>query len=844
VRSGPRLVLACLIIATVSIGVVPALAVADRQHATRNTQHPTVSEGQPSPGQTRAGTWRLTARRDFAAGTLDGLTLVGDPDAALVLPAGRVHGDFTSAPLPAGFRFMAVGVHWQGDLPPGFDIHLWLRVSDDDTAWSDWAEVPPADAQREPPADQWSELTFATGRWLQVRVELTATPPLPPRQQEGMPRLDELTVVYIDATAGPTAAQARTRADAETPAGIPVVISRTGWGADESYRFSNGQEIWPPEYLRPQVFIVHHTVTDNEPPDPAAQVRAIYYYHAVTRGWGDIGYNFLIDYQGRIYEGRYGGERDGQTVVGGHARQYNYGSIGVALLGTYQEVAPAAAMDSALVDLLAWQAGRFGIDPLGTSFFVDGLYPNIMGHRDVLNTACPGDHVYAGLPAIRQRVADQMQQGMTCRDLVVNGGFEADGGWELSRAYRTSFDKHTGQWSLFVGLLDREADERVWAQVFQALVVPQDFDQASLSFWVYPVSADPSGDQQVAAIRNDSGQPIVEAMVHDPASNSRTWELHQMDVTAALREQQGRTVYLWFAVYNDGDGQGKTYMRVDDVVLTICYGVSGTPTATPGATTSPTSTPTPTATATPSATPRASFTPTPTATPTLTATPSPTSTPCDGGACPSPTPTSTPTVTPTPSMTPTPTATPEPCAELVVNPGFESSAGWVIGDTAYRARYSSEQVHSGAAAMLLGITDPQDDRYSFSSVWQDVTIPSAAASAVFTLWYYPISRDPADRQIVEVRVVSDGSQNRLMGTGSASNSQRWEYASFDLAEHYVGRDVRLYFTVVNQGTDGVTAMFLDDVSLRVCRQMIGAYRIYLPLIRKDKVELPSQAGIK
>ena len=52
--------------------------------------------------------------------------------------------------------------------------------------------------------------------------------------------------------------------------------------------------------------IIHHTVTQHQEADPAATVRAIYYYHAVTQGWGDIGYNFLVDLHGNVYEGRYG----------------------------------------------------------------------------------------------------------------------------------------------------------------------------------------------------------------------------------------------------------------------------------------------------------------------------------------------------------------------------------------------------------------------------------------------------------------------------------------------------------------------------------------------------------
>jgi hypothetical protein len=757
--------------------------------------------------QTHSGTWHLSTRSDFATGTLAGLALIGEPDAALVLLPDRAQGDFISSAQPADFRFMAVGVQWQGDLPPGSDVRLWLRTSDDGQTWLDWIKVPAADMQRGTPSDHWSELVFATGQWLQVKAELTG---------DGLNAisLDELTVVYIDTTAGPTAVEARRYAEPSAPAGTPAVISRAGWGADESYRFSDGEEIWPPEYRPPQIFIVHHTVTDNNSPNPAAQVRAIYYYHAVTLGWGDIGYNFLVDSQGRIYEGRYGGEDEGQTVVGGHALQYNYGSVGIALLGNYQEADPTELMVSGLVDLIAWKASRFNIDPLGSSFFIDDTYPNIAGHRDLMNTTCPGNHAYAELPLIRQRVADQIQQEPSCDDLVANGGFEVAGNWELSHAYRSSYmPPPEGQWAVLIGLLDSEADTPIWSQAVQALTVPEIIDQAILSFWTYTVSSDLAGDQQTVAVLDENGQLLAQPMLYTPAANSRAWEFHQYELSAILQGQQGKTIYLQLAVYNDGDGQGKTYMRVDDVALTVCRGTGNIPTVTPSATRSPTATPTSSPTAT------VAFTPTPTATPTRTVVPSPTATPCSNGPCPSP--------------------TPAVCTELLANSGFESSDGWIVGTTTSTARYSNEQTHSGAMAMLLGIIDPQDDSFSYSSVWQDISIPSTAMSAVLSFWYCPISHDPADRQIAEIQIPSEGSLNRLMGADPASNSQNWEYASFDLTEHYIGRDVRLYFGVVNQSNEGVSAMFLDDVSLRVCRPLAITDQIYLPLMRKDKIEWPN-----
>jgi N-acetylmuramoyl-L-alanine amidase len=122
----------------------------------------------------------------------------------------------------------------------------------------------------------------------------------------------------------------------------PSVIPRSGWSADESLRFdATGKEIWPPAFYPVQKAIVHHTATQNNDPDPAATIRSIYQYHAVTQGWGDIGYNFLIDEAGRIYEGRYsrpyaagesptGEDLNGNGVTAAHTQGYNSGTVGIA----------------------------------------------------------------------------------------------------------------------------------------------------------------------------------------------------------------------------------------------------------------------------------------------------------------------------------------------------------------------------------------------------------------------------------------------------------------------------------------------------------------------------------
>ena len=226
-----------------------------------------------------------------------------------------------------------------------------------------------------------------------------------------------IKVVAIDAERGPRhlvrAAPAVAGAIIGSPrVPQPAVISRAEWGADESLRAQSGQLFAPVTKL-----IVHHTATMNDDPDPAATIRAIYAFHTQTRGWDDIGYNFLIDAQGRVYEGRFarnyaygetptGEDEAGNGVVGAHAEGVNKGSAGVALLGDFTSSGPTSPAFDALKTTLAWEVDRHDIDPTGSSPYTksDGsivTFPNVAGHRDTRSTDCPGDTLYARLPELR-----------------------------------------------------------------------------------------------------------------------------------------------------------------------------------------------------------------------------------------------------------------------------------------------------------------------------------------------------------------------------------------------------------------------------------------------------------
>ena len=197
---------------------------------------------------------------------------------------------------------------------------------------------------------------------------------------------------------------------------MPPVTSRAGWGCDESLM------TWPPAFYAIQKLITHHTATQNNDPDPAATIRSIYYYHAVTQGWGDIGYNFLIDESGRIYEGRYsrqypagvypnGEDANGNGVTGAHAYQFNSGTAGIALLGTLTNQDTTPAGRHAMEQILAWKAAMHNINPKGSTVYTNPVtgastrFANIAGHRDVNATECPGGVFYNTLPMVRSDVA-------------------------------------------------------------------------------------------------------------------------------------------------------------------------------------------------------------------------------------------------------------------------------------------------------------------------------------------------------------------------------------------------------------------------------------------------------
>ncbi|MFI7142470.1 N-acetylmuramoyl-L-alanine amidase [Streptomyces massasporeus] len=199
-------------------------------------------------------------------------------------------------------------------------------------------------------------------------------------------------------------------------------LTRADWGADEGKRFGpSGAEVSPPQFFPVQALTVHHTVTANDDPDPAATVRSIYEFHTTGNGWGDIGYNFLIDGQGRIYEGRWSGkdgipahDADNMGVTGFHTAGFNAGMIGIALLGDFTGRPPTSAMRRSLAGLLASLGTKHDLDPRSAITYRNPLSgqerkaQTLAGHRDWTLTECPGSAADTYMRDLRAEVARLM----------------------------------------------------------------------------------------------------------------------------------------------------------------------------------------------------------------------------------------------------------------------------------------------------------------------------------------------------------------------------------------------------------------------------------------------------
>ena len=311
--------------------------------------------------------------------------------------------------------FTTVGVTWRHDpAVQGVTASVRWRAAGQ---WSEWRplsddrdDVPDAGSVDVTPAlrDGTAPLWVGPADGVQARVT-TASGAQP----------QDLRVELVDpgTSAADQRPSPRDAAHADEPQ--PAVLTRADWGADESIRGGS-----PSYNSTVKVGFVHHTDTANgySMDQVPAMLRSIYAYHVKSNGWSDIGYNYLVDRFGRIWEGRYGGLT--KAVLGAHTGGFNTDSFGTSLLGNYTTEVPSAAMLTSLQQLFAWKLGAYYREPLGkatlksggggTSKYAAGTmheFDVVSGHRDAGSTSCPGNATYARMGQIRSAISSALGTG-------------------------------------------------------------------------------------------------------------------------------------------------------------------------------------------------------------------------------------------------------------------------------------------------------------------------------------------------------------------------------------------------------------------------------------------------
>ncbi|GAB3777533.1 FG-GAP-like repeat-containing protein [Nocardioides ungokensis] len=347
--------------------------------------------------------------------------------------------ELTSRP-EAVVGYGAVGVTWEhGVQVPEDQIHFQVRTRTGDT-WSDWMKLAydaehgpdPGTAEARHARPGTDALLVGDVDQVQVRAltdrggvpadmkmavvdpgRATATAKESPAFDTGTMDGSTEPETPAQAAAAPadgTAGAMDLQAAVYTPK--PVIYSRAQWGADEKMRDPSSLH-----YGVVHAGFVHHTVNANDytRAEVPGIIRSIYAYHTQSRGWSDIGYNYLVDRFGRIWEGRYGGID--RPVVGAHTLNYNDYAFAMSAIGNYDIHQPSDAMVQAYGALFAWKLSLHGVDASSTKQWVGSRYfQAINGHRDAASTACPGRYLYAKIPQIRT-LAAAAQRGWAGREL-------------------------------------------------------------------------------------------------------------------------------------------------------------------------------------------------------------------------------------------------------------------------------------------------------------------------------------------------------------------------------------------------------------------------------------------
>lgn len=412
------------------------------RHAAR-TIPTTRATARPGPGTSDQGGARRTLR--YGVIPLLALCVVLTPTASSALPhVPPAESPGSSAPLPpaapalprvgttaavveahdvtsAGEVVVAEGfqtaaVTWPSEIDPGMP-ELKLRARALDGTWGPWTHVEKGtDGQDVETGDLVSTSTVYVGQSDTVQLATVDAAAVVP---EGV----QVTTVSSE-LAGSTAAESAGAVAAARTAGAvgPTIITREQWGAaPATCSWGSAPAL--------KGGVVHHTVNANDYTSPAQAMQLIRNDQAFHQadppsgnGWCDIGYNFLVDKWGNIYEGAAGSLE--RALIGAHTGGFNTGTVGVAMVGTYTSVTPSAAQLDGVAKIIGYRLAQYGVDPAGKATFTAAsktaggrfeagqsvVLPKVFGHRDTHQTECPGTLAYAKLSHVQDLAAQYFRE--------------------------------------------------------------------------------------------------------------------------------------------------------------------------------------------------------------------------------------------------------------------------------------------------------------------------------------------------------------------------------------------------------------------------------------------------
>jgi hypothetical protein len=305
---------------------------------------------------------------------------------------GQALSDFfgaenVSPPIASPTGFRRIGILWDSEAEGALE----LRTSMDGATWTEWSAPWVTSREEIAHAGHVDAITAIStigstpddprAIWYQLRVPAGATPPtfIDVEPLEDIPAALHADDIPLDGSTPELIAEEAEIAERPTPIGNLTVHSRAEWHA-RAPRCSSGP-------ATPNRATIHHTVTPtNDSMTVAARLRQIQAFHMFTRGWCDIGYNYLVSRDGRIWRGR------GARTIGAHVENQNTGNVGISFIGTYTSTAPTQGQMCNAAKLLR----RLHMDYSGLSL----NRTDVKGHRQRMSTSCPGNALYNKIDTI------------------------------------------------------------------------------------------------------------------------------------------------------------------------------------------------------------------------------------------------------------------------------------------------------------------------------------------------------------------------------------------------------------------------------------------------------------